>query len=261
MALVWQGYSMTTWVFLRGLTRESRHWGSFPETFRAAIPDAVVVTLDLPGNGRLHALQSLLTVREMAEYCRAGLRRQGVLPPYHLLAMSLGAMVAVAWATSHPEELGGSVLINTSLRAFSPFYRRLRPANYVALLRLILIGGNDRDWEETILRLTSRLIESPADILTDWISYRREYPVTSRNAIRQVLAAARYRAPPVKPAIPMLVLVSNGDALVDDRCSKRLAHEWKADIVEHPTAGHDIPLDDGVWVARQVREWLSSTIT
>ena len=252
---------MTTWVFLRGLTRESRHWGSFPEMFRAAIPDAVVVTLDLPGNGRLHELRSPSTVEEMADYCRAELRSQGVLPPYHLLAMSLGAMVAVAWATSHPEELRGCVLINTSLRPFSPFYRRLRPANYVTLLRLILMGGTDRDWEETIYRLTSRRIKPPTDVLTDWISYRREYPVSHRNAIRQLLAAARYRAPLVKPASRRLILMSKRDALVDNRCSKQLAHDWKAEIAEHPSAGHDIPLDDGLWVARQVREWLLLRIT
>ena len=49
--------------------------------------------------------------------------------------MSLGAMVAVDWAARHPEELAGCVLINTSLRPFSPWYQRLRPANYGALLR------------------------------------------------------------------------------------------------------------------------------
>ena len=40
----------------------------------------------------------------MAESIRARLMAQGVRPPYHLLAMSLGAMVAVAWAARHPEK-------------------------------------------------------------------------------------------------------------------------------------------------------------
>ena len=35
--------------------------------------------------------------------------------------MSLGAMVAVAWANAHPQELARCVLINASLRPFSPF--------------------------------------------------------------------------------------------------------------------------------------------
>ena len=107
---------MSTWIFLRGLNRESRHWGSFPETFRQAVPEADVHTIDLPGNGRLHRLKSPADVAEMAESCRAQLLASGILPPYHVLAMSLGAMVTIAWAARHPAEIRGCVLINTSRR-------------------------------------------------------------------------------------------------------------------------------------------------
>ena len=34
---------MTTWVFLRGLTRESRHWGGFVDQFQQAIPGSTVI--------------------------------------------------------------------------------------------------------------------------------------------------------------------------------------------------------------------------
>jgi hypothetical protein len=53
----------------------------------------------------------------------------------------------------------------------------------------------------------------------------------------------------------MLVLSSAGDQLVDPRCSPR----WRARQVPHaahPDAGHDLPLDDGAWVAGQVAGWL-----
>lgn len=246
---------MSTWIFLRGLTRESRHWGDFPTIFRSAVPEADVVALDLPGNGCLHQIASPLSVVEMAEYCRAELQARGVPPPYHLLAMSLGAMVAVAWAADHSQEIRCCVLINTSLRPFSPFYQRLKPRNYPALLKLAFLGGDDREWEEAILRLTSNHLEKRRDVLDAWLSYRREYPVSSRNAIRQLLAASQYRAPAIKPSVPMLILTSAADALVDPRCSKRLALQWQAEIAEHPMAGHDIPLDDGPWVAEQVRNW------
>lgn len=247
---------MSTWIFLRGLTREARHWGDFPTIFRSAIPEADIVALDLPGNGCLHQMASPESVKEMAEYCRSAARARGVPPPYHLLAMSLGAMVAVAWAADHAQEIRCGVLINTSLRPFSPFYRRLRPRNYPALLKLAFLGGDDREWEQSILRLTSNHPDQHADVLGAWLSYRREYPVSSRNAIRQLLAASQYRAPAIKPPVRMLILASSDDALVDPRCSKQLALHWQAEIAEHPTAGHDIPLDDGPWVAEQVRNWL-----
>jgi pimeloyl-ACP methyl ester carboxylesterase len=250
---------MSTWIFLRGLTRESRHWGDFPATFRGEIPDADIITLDLPGNGRLNDMRSPTSVSAMAEYCRAELLAQGIRPPYNLLAMSLGAMVVVAWADRHPEELYGCVLINTSLRPFSPFYRRLRLGNYAALLRLALTEGSAEAREGTILSITSKLANHRAQIVKAWSAWRREHPVSRTNALRQLWAASRYCAPAHKPAVHMLVLASAGDTLVDPRCSQRLAHLWRSDFAEHPGAGHDIPLDDGAWVARQVREWLQRT--
>lgn len=247
---------MSTWVFLRGLTREARHWGDFPAAFRDEIADADIVTLDLPGNGRLNHMRSMTSVAAMAEHCRAELLARGIHPPYRLLAMSLGAMVAVAWADRHAEELAGCVLINTSLRPFNPFLRRMRPGNYAALLRLALPGGSDYAREETILGITSKLAGQRAQIVAAWSAWRQEHPVSRTNALRQLWAANRYRAPAQKPAVRMLILAGAGDTLVDPRCSRRLARLWQTDFAEHPTAGHDIPLDDGAWVARQVRDWL-----
>jgi len=247
---------MSTWILLRGLTRESRHWGRFPEALREAVTAARVVALDLPGNGVLHATKSPLSIEATTEYCRAELRERGSAPPFYLLAMSLGAMVTVAWASRHPEELRGCVLINTSLRPFSPFYWRLRPANYATLLRLLLLEPTAREREEAILRLTSRHSQSTASVLKDWIAWRNEHPVSCANTLRQLIAAARYRSPRTRPAPRMLVLTSTHDELVDTRCSRALALAWNCDTAAHPNAGHDIALDDGRWVANEVRNWL-----
>jgi len=249
---------MSTWIFLRGLTRESRHWGDFPKEFLREVPGAEIHTADLPGNGAQNTQKSPTHVDEIAECIRARLFGQGILPPYHVLAMSLGAMAAISWASCHPEEIHGCVLINTSLRPFNPFYQRLKPDNYRRLLTLALRGANERDWESAILNITSRHAAYPAEVLGNWIAYRRENPVSRRNALRQLLAAARYRAPRVKPDSPILVLTSQADALVDTSCSRRLAAHWNTAFAEHPTAGHDLPLDDGLWVARQVSHWLQT---
>ncbi len=249
---------MSTWVFLRGLTRESRHWGEFPEVFRNTIADAEIVTLDLPGNGSLNRMESPLRVEQMADYCHAEMQARGLSPPYFLLAMSLGAMVAVDWAQHHAEEIAGCVLINTSLRPFSAFHQRLRPGNYPALLKRAVFGGSPVEWEAMILALTSNLAADRPLILDAWVALRRECPVTRRNALRQLWAASRYRVD-AKPATPLLILASAGDRLVDPHCSQRLALRWDSDFAEHPDAGHDIPLDDGPWVAKRVRDWLAAT--
>ena len=55
----------------------------------------------------------------------------------------------------------------------------------------------------------------------------------------------------------LLVLASAADALVDPRCSQRVAQAWGCVLRTHPSAGHDLPLDDGEWVVREVSAWLT----
>ena len=87
-----------TWVFLRGLARESGHWGGFLEAFQHALPDSEVIALDLPGNGHLNQQCSPLSIEAMVAFCRAELAGRHIEPPYQVLAVSLGGMVSVAWA-------------------------------------------------------------------------------------------------------------------------------------------------------------------
>ncbi|MGK5079862.1 alpha/beta fold hydrolase [Janthinobacterium sp. HLX7-2] len=244
------------WVLLRGLMREQRHWGDFPATLARALPNANIITPDLPGNGQRHAQDSATRVAEMVESCRQDLLARGIAAPYHLLALSLGGMVAVEWAHRYPQEIARYVLVNTSMRPFSPFYARLRWQNYPALLRQLLLG-DQRSQEALILRLTShRHAQGNPALVADWLSYQQQYPVSWRNALRQLLSAARYRAPASGPAMPVLVMAGAQDQLVDHRCSQRLARAWQADCLIHRNAGHDLPLDEGQWLAESVARWL-----
>jgi pimeloyl-ACP methyl ester carboxylesterase len=213
-----------------------------------------VIALDLPGNGLLNQQASPMRVQDMVEHCRAQLKARSIPPPYRLLAMSLGAMVAVAWAREYPNEIATQVLINTSMRPFSPFYDRLRPANYGALLKRVVLGASPETWERTILRITSN--QAGEAVLPHWLALRQANPVSRTNALRQLVAAARFRAPTAPPAAATLVLASARDQLVSVACSKALAGHWQARLRIHPSTGHDLPLDDGAWVADQVRDWL-----
>lgn len=251
---------MTTWVLLRGLMREARHWGEFPLQFQNGVDARNVVTLDFPGNGSLHAQDSPNTVAGMANHCRAQLTQLGYKPPYRVLALSLGAMVAVEWSQQHPAEIENMVLINTSLAPYNPFYHRLRPANYAALFRF-LVSGSVLQRERLILHITSTLERSELQqsvLLEQWVSYAHECPVTRANILRQLQAAIFYRDAPAKPDLPVLLLAGRNDRLVNMKCSLALAKIWDCAIKIHPTAGHDLPLDDGFWVTQQVTEWLES---
>lgn len=249
---------MSTWVLLRGLMREARHWGEFPMQFQNAMDMQHVVTLDFPGNGSLHTQTSADSVAEMAEHCRTRLKQLGYQPPYRVLALSLGAMAALEWSQRHPAEIERLVLINTSLAPYNPFYHRLRPANYPALIGFLLHGPVVQR-EQLILRLTSTLDRTEhqrTQLLGQWASYARECPVARANILRQLRAAISYRAAPTPPPVPLLLLASQQDRLVNVKCSLALAQHWNCAIKLHPTAGHDLPLDDGFWVAQQVQEWI-----
>jgi pimeloyl-ACP methyl ester carboxylesterase len=193
----------------------------------------------------------------MAQHIRAQLRQLGYQPPYAVLALSLGAMVAVEWGAQYPQELEHMVLINTSLAPHNPFYQRLRPANYIALLRF-LIYGTIAQRERLILRLTSSTQRNPvqqAELLACWTRYAESCPVSRTNILRQLRAALNYRATARSPAVPLLLLAAQQDRLVNVKCSLTLARLWHGNIKLHPTAGHDLPLDDGDWVIRQIQQW------
>ena len=244
-----------TWLLLRGLTREAGQWGDFPRQLQAALPGARILAIDLPGNGTQHRQASPTTIPAMVAACRAEMAARGVLGPVQVVAMSLGAMVAVAWAVAHPSELAGCVLINSSLRGINPVRQRLQPASWLPLMSVPL-KRTALQREAVILRLTSR--RAPPDVLDEWARLASRHPVSTLNALRQLVAAARFQAPITPPAVPMLVLCGGRDALVSPECSLALARRWDLPVYLHPDAGHDLPLDDGAWVAERITDWAAS---
>ena len=250
-----------TWVLLRGLMREQRHWGSFLPQFRAAIGEPVV-TIDFPGNGQWYQTASASSIEAMVEHCRRQLALRHIRTPVKLLALSLGAMVGVAWTHAYPAELQRLVLINTSLAPHNPFYRRLRPQNYPAILATMLLGSST-EREALILRITSQQSnpQQAAALIQDWVAYAQQCPISRANILRQLWAALRYRAPRTPPTAPLLMLAGAGDRLVHPACSVGLAKRWHATLQLHPQAGHDLPLDDSQWVIEQVTRWLQNSAT
>lgn len=255
-------FAPSRWIFIRGLVRESAHWDDFPERFVAEISGATVDLVDLPGNGCHCRVPSPLSLNAAMEFARAELRQrvtgaaEGSAPVY-LFSISLGSMVAIEWMDRHPGEIAGAVLVNTSLRKLSPLHHRLNWRVWPEMFRT----ARERDVavrERRILELTAAMksgIEVDA-LVRSRVEIHRVHPVQAINVARQLIAAARYAPPKVKPALPVLLLNSLGDRLADPRCTEALAKAWGLAPRTHPAAGHDLPLDDPDWTIRIVREWL-----
>lgn len=242
------------WLLLRGLTREAGHWGRFPDELRAARGGGTVLTPDLPGAGTRYREASPASIDTLVRAVRADhLARHGP-GPVKLLGLSLGGLVAAHWLLTWPEEVAAAVVVNSSTRALSPFWQRLRPAAWPALAALAAMPGawGSAAAEARILALSSATPGRHVAVLADWAALSRHQPVRRLNALRQLWAAARAGLPAGRPASPVLVVASHGDGLVDPRCSAALARHWGCPIAWHPSAGHDLALDDGPWLAATV---------
>ena len=251
-------HSNATWLLLRGLTREARHWGGFAQQLAGALPPpgaGQVLAPDLPGNGAVWRQASPASVGAMVEFLRRQLQAQGVQPPYSLLAMSLGGMVASDWAQRYPQEVARLVLVNTSLRPFSGPSERLRPRSWASLALLAAHWGDAGAAEARIHQLSCHRVDTRAADIAAWVRIRRDAPVSAANGVRQLWAAARFSGA-AAPRCPVLLLSSAADQLVHPRCSARLAAAWQAEHRQHPWAGHDLPHDDPEWLCRQLAGWL-----
>ncbi len=251
----------TPWILLRGLIRDSYHWGDFPLALEAAFAGAEVVCLDLPGNGSRWREHSPASVGEAVEVLRAGLRERGIPPPYRLLAISLGGMVALEWLCRYPQEVERACLINSSLGGLCRPWQRLRPANYALLLGLLLLPAA-LQWRERFIVHASCNQLGPArrrQLALRWAEHARASPLFLGNALRQLWAAARYRAP-AAVAGEVLLLSGAGDRLVNPICSRRMAARYGWALRVHPTAGHDLALDDPGWVIGQLQQVLPPSV-
>jgi len=251
-----------TWILLRGLVREQRHWGDFPKLLQFNFPDDDILLYDFPGNGHRSKEKSVTTIAAMVADLRKFIQTQSIDKPVHIIALSLGAMVAVEWMNRYPQECAASVLISTSLRGLNPFYQRLLPATYITVFKSFLIPGNIRQVETRSLNFISNIVSSDKSMseitINSWVKYAQQCPVSGLNGLRQLLAANRFQVPAKCPDVPMLILSSAADKLVSPQCSITLADHWNLPIHTHDRAGHDIPLDDSNWVCEKIRRWLAS---
>jgi pimeloyl-ACP methyl ester carboxylesterase len=257
------------WILLRGLARESGHWGDFVPLLQSAFPNVRITLLDLPGTGCFYRETSPSSIKAITNSVRRHALDQGLLQqPVTVLALSLGAMVVWEWMHRYPEDICGAALMNTSFADVSPFYQRLRWQSYKDFVAL-LTTRNLHKRELGIFQLTSNRRDGVyaasqpetgaarnKQIIQAWEKIQIERPISLKNCFRQIIAAATYRPGDIKPKQPVLLLNGLGDRLVAPACSEAIHKKWSLELRSHLWAGHDLALDDGAWVVSQLKEWL-----
>lgn len=245
-----------TWILLRGLLREQRHWGNFPRQLQDQL-NVNIISADIAGNGKRYQQTSTTSITTMLEDVRSEVQITQCQQPVAVLGLSMGGMIASQWLSSYPQELSAAVLVNTSLGRYSWFYQRLRPNVFPSLLHSYFSGNlSISQKEQIILDITRNQCTDLQAVLQEWIGYAQQYPVSGHSTLNQLFAAASYRGPVSSGITPVLLLTSKHDHMVNPVCSHAIANAWQCPIVEHPQAGHDLPLDDGQWVIDKIQCWL-----
>lgn len=251
-------------VLLRGLAREAGHWLEFPAQLRQQLCQALgteceVHCIDFPGCGEYHQESALTSVSAMTDHARTELHvhlgqplSESIGAPVYLLGISMGGMVALDWVQRFPQEIQGLVLINSST-GNQPFWWRLRPGAWFTMLLALTLPLRQR--EALVLRKVSNQLADYQQRLQQWLAIQQQRPV-SRDTIITMLQAAASFIPQISHFPQGLILASKQDRLVSIRASEALAQRFQWPLCIHPTAGHDLPMDDSHWVVQQITQWL-----
>jgi len=243
--------------------REQRHWGEFPRILQAQVPGSEVVCLDLPGTGTESQRSCPFSVMEIVQDVRERwlkIRKEG--ENWNILGVSLGGMIAMEWCSLNPHDFNRLIFVNSSAANLSPPWFRMRLQVVPNLLVSAMMGqslNKQVKRELAILKMTTRLRSDMDEVAKIWAIFFAEQPISSSTGMRQFWAALRFVAPARSEVTPVEILTvcSKKDHFTDPRCSERLAQHFQAQKIEHPQAGHDLPLDDPEWLARQVFDWIS----
>lgn len=237
-------------VLIRGLVRSRFHWLDFPQKLQqtAKMP---VECVELAGNGFRCDEDTPSDINSAVQDLRNQVKH--LTGKLQLVGISLGGMLATAWAQRYPDEVASVVLINSS-SALSPFYQRLQPKYYAELLWQ-LARRNPATLEEFVLRATINDEQIRLSLLTDFTAFQKKYPVKSTNFVRQLRLASQVDFRKV-PQPKQLLLVAEADRLVSPTCSETVARTWNCSIERHPRAGHDLTADDPDWVAQHIADFL-----
>lgn len=249
-----------TIILLRGLGRESAHWGDFPNRLRATLQNhflATVRCIDLLGTGQFYREKVSSELHRIAEHARLNainLSKNELLieqSPLFLIGISMGAMVALDWA-QNDINVKGLILINTSFGQ-QPLSWRVRPAAWSKALLALVVPIHCR--ERIMLSIVSNQDNGKSKELIHWQSIQQRRPVSRGNIIRMLIAAARYK-PVARSDRLGLIVASEQDRLVSVKCSEQIAKQMQWPMITHPNAGHDLPMDAPDWLTRKIADWL-----
>lgn len=247
-----------SYLFLRGLTRNHMHWRR-RESYEDILGQKVYF-LDPPGFGRNHKLTSPNSIQKITDYIKSVWDGIAVTDPDSkkvIVGLSLGGMIALDWMARHPQDWTGAVMINSSVSNLSWPWERIRPRNILIAPKYFL-SVSAKAIEEVIFEATCNTTDKKEAIIKNWTEIRKNYPYSKLSAFNQLFAASRFVAPEIeKIKAPALILTGKKDRLVSYKCSVAIAQKYNFEIKYSEKSGHDMAVDDDLWMLQQIKEFTS----
>jgi 3-oxoadipate enol-lactonase len=218
-------------VLIHAFPLDSRMWRPQVDALRAE--QITVLAPDLRGFGAASAPPFAASMDEHADDLRALIERER-LGQVHLVGLSLGGYVALAFAKRHATLLSGIVLADTRAAPDAPAAREARDVN-IAKVRaegpLALLEG-------MLPKLVSK--NASPSLLEELRTIARDQP---REGMAQALAAMRDREDLTHVAeqldVHATIIVGSDDVITPKDEAQALAHRMKdASYVELAGAGH-----------------------
>ncbi len=251
------------WLALRGLVRGNGHWGRFPDLINKLHPEVEIEYLELPGNGTRYMdstpLDARIIINDFRQKYMKSLTDSTVVK-VNFIGISLGGMIGLKWLELYPDDFQNIIIINSSLKQLSSFSDRLKPNSYSYLLKAVFTK-NILKREQLILKIMANLVSPHSQEVLDNTRFSEAHPIQFQNFIRQLILANkikinlnkinnRHKHEYSKPEIK--IICAKKDKLVNYNCSKKIADALKINLTVHPSAGHDIILDDPKWIIEQI---------
>jgi pimeloyl-ACP methyl ester carboxylesterase len=242
---------------LRGLVREKEHWGDFKSKVQEAFPDAKIITPEIQGVGQYVDNISPNNFPEMIEFMRSNHNEFFCADQENvLMAMSMGGMITRQWIEMYPTDFKRVILVNTSFKGINPLFNRLKPAGILNFFKIFLSPGVEAR-EKSIIKMVSNNSQNHPQIIKEWIGIQNLRPVKRASFVNQIKAALTFAPPQTWPGnLPLLILAGKKDRLCSYKSSQKLHQVWGGQYLEHPTAGHDLPIDDGPWLVEKMKRWM-----
>lgn len=242
-------------VLIKGLSFSAKHWFGYDDQLASHFK---VISNDNRGISRSKSKVSWgLTVSDMAKDIIRILDQEGI-DKAHILGLSLGGMIAMAFAAEHPDRCKTLTVMNSSVGG----RRKVRISPKVVLSALKNRGANKRLPQALSQYLIKR--EAPKELLDEvvkkWEGIIAEDGLHRLTTFKQLLAALRFNSKDKLSSIsvPTLVLFGNEDRFVPTVNSFELyRHIPKARLMKIPEAGHEVFLEQPELLTRTLINWIS----